>query len=174
MTAHRHPGKRLAAWVIDWCLILVWAGILAAVAVPFSLTGDLHALTTVWGNLLSAIVLVVPVTLAFAGLESSRHAATIGKRALHLRVTDSAGARIGFARALGRNALKIALPWLIGHSAVYEIVATSVQAQPPAWVWVLTAAAYLLPIAWIVSLFVGAGRTPYDRATGTAVRSISR
>ncbi|GAA4368761.1 hypothetical protein GCM10023152_06530 [Agromyces bauzanensis] len=35
--------------------------------------------------------------------------------------------------------------------------------------WVLTAAAYVIPLVWIVSLFVAGGRTPYDRISGTMV-----
>lgn len=37
------------------------------------------------------------------------------------------------------------------------------------WVWALTAAAYVLPIIYAVSLFFGKDRTPYDRITGTEV-----
>ncbi|WP_188743161.1 hypothetical protein [Agromyces bauzanensis] len=33
----------------------------------------------------------------------------------------------------------------------------------------LTAAAYVIPLVWIVSLFVAGGRTPYDRISGTMV-----
>jgi serine/threonine protein kinase/uncharacterized RDD family membrane protein YckC len=53
----------------------------------------------------------------FAGLESSRHQATFGKRALGLRVTDDEGTPIGLWRATGRHFGKVvsALPLGIGY-----------------------------------------------------------
>lgn len=38
----------------------------------------------------------------------------------------------------------------------------------------VTALAYFLPIAYVASLFIGSGRTPYDRITRTAVTRIAR
>ena len=120
-------------------------------------------------NLISALILVAPVTLGLAGLESGRREASLGKRALHLRVVRfGTGAPVSWWRALARNALKVAVPWIIGHAAVYGIVSAG-AGTVPAPVWLLTAVAYALPIAYIVTLFVGSGRTPYDRIAGTMV-----
>jgi hypothetical protein len=163
----RHPWARIAAWLIDWVVIIAWAGVVAAVAIPLYVTGGLGALPIWAANLLSAAVLVVPVTLALAWGES--RGATLGKRVMRLHVADEDHARIGYPRAVARNALKIAAPWLVGHAAVYAIVATSAAGEPPAWVWLLTGVAYLLPIVWIVTLVVGSGRPPYDRVTRTQV-----
>ncbi|MEX2551862.1 MAG: RDD family protein, partial [Actinomycetota bacterium] len=61
-----------------------------------------------------------------------------------------------FPRALLRNALKIAVPWMLGHAVVFELVQTS-EAEAsavPGWLWVVTAGAYVLPAAYVVSLFV--------------------
>lgn len=169
----RHPWLRIVAWLIDWCCVTLWAGLLAAVCVPLYLAGTLHALPVLAANVLSAVVLVVPVTVVLAALESSRYGATIGKRVTRLRVATDDGARIGLSRALARNGLKIAAPWLIGHAAVYAITGTSATHSVPGWLWALTATAYLLPVAWILSLFLGPGRTPYDRLTRTRVHHIS-
>jgi uncharacterized RDD family membrane protein YckC len=49
---------------------------------------------------------VVISWLYFALLESSRGQATLGKLMLGIRVTDLAGARIGFGRAAGRHFAK--------------------------------------------------------------------
>ena len=120
-------------------------------------------------NLIASLILVVPVTLALAGLESSPREASLGKRVLRLRVVRvGTGAPVSLWRALARNTLKVAVPWIIGHAAVYGIVASS-DGTVPAPVWLLTAVAYVLPIAYLVSLFVGSGRTPYDRIAGTTV-----
>ena len=56
----------------------------------------------------------------FAGFESSKHQATLGKKAMGLIVTDTQGRRLSFLRALGRYAAKIlsALILLIGYIMV--------------------------------------------------------
>ena len=165
----RHPWNRLLAWGIDWLCILGWVAITAAVGIPLYLSGVTAHLSLAVLNLISALILVAPVTLGLAGLESGRREASLGKRALHLRVVRfGTGAPVSWWRALARNALKVAVPWIIGHAAVYGIVSAG-AGTVPAPVWLLTAAAYALPIAYIVTLFVGSGRTPYDRIAGTMV-----
>ena len=84
-------------------------------------------------------------------------------------VRFSSQARISFPRALARNALKLALPWTIGHAAVIRIVSQGATG-PVSWTtWLLTAAAYLLPALYVASLLTGDGRTPYDRIAATQV-----
>jgi hypothetical protein len=65
--------------------------------------------------------------------------------------------------------LKIALPWTIGHATVSGIVASSGTGAVPMSIWVVTAIAYVLPLSYVVSLFLGTGRTPYDRLCGAVV-----
>ena len=77
------------------------------------------------------------------------------------------GGRITLRRALLRNALKVALPWELGHTVAFTL-ATS-NGIVPAWIIPVTALTYALPIVYIVTLFVGDGRTLYDRITGTVV-----
>jgi hypothetical protein len=166
----RDPWNRLLAWLVDWACILGWAAVTAAIGVPLYLAGATRGIDAVTVNVVSAVVLVVPVTLALAWLESSRWQASVGKRLRRLRVTDArSGTRVSFGRALLRNAVKLSLPWTIGHAAVIEIVGVGPAAQVPVGVWVLTAVAYLLPIWYVVSLFVGSGRPPYDRLARTRV-----
>ena len=155
---------------MDWLCILVWVAITAAVGVPLFLTGVTSGLTFWALNVIASLILVVPVTLALAGLESSAREGSLGKRVRRLRVVDVAtGDRVSFWRALARNIMKIAAPWMIGHAAVFGIVASSDASAVPTAVWIVTAVAYILPVTYLVSLFVGSGRTPYDWAAGTAV-----
>ncbi len=186
--------------------VLVWAAIVAAVGIPLYLTGVTGSVDPITLNVIASLIMVAPVTLALAWLESSRWHATLGKRALGIRVvgtsrgtnrevdraasaarrtstnddtssgtepTTAAGiaARISFGTALLRNALKIALPWLIGHAAVIAITDSGAGSAPSVGVWVLTLAAYALPIVYVVSLFLRRGATPYDVAARTAVVS---
>ena len=150
--------------------ILVWVAVVAAVGIPLYRMGITGPLPLLWLNLVATVTLVAPVTVVLAGLESSAREASFGKSVRRLKVVSArTGARVSFRHALARNVLKVALPWTIGHAAVYGIVAAGGTGAVPLWVWAATAIAYVLPIAYVVSLFVGTGLTPYDRLSGTAV-----
>jgi uncharacterized RDD family membrane protein YckC len=166
----RQPWSRIVALLLDWFCILVWVAITAAVGVPLYLSGVTHPAGVVASNVVAALMTVVPATVVLALLESSAREASIGKRARHLRVVDAATrSRVSLRRSLLRNTLKIGLPWTIGHAAVISIVQASGSASVPVAVWLLTIVAYVLPIMYIVFLFVGEGRTPYDLISGTIV-----
>jgi uncharacterized RDD family membrane protein YckC len=121
-------------------------------------------------NLVAALITVVPATVALSLLESSPREASIGKRTRYLRVVDAVtGSRVSFRRSILRNTLKIGVPWTIGHAAVFSIVQASGSGPVPLSVWFLTVVAYVLPIMYVVFLFVGKGRTPYDLLSGTVV-----
>lgn len=171
----RQPWNRLLAWVIDWMCLLAWVALIAAVGIPLWLSGMTGGLTVVALNIIATLFLVVPVTLMLARLESSARQASIGKHLRQLLVVNSrTGVRVSYRRALARNTMKIAVPWTIGHAAVFGIVASSAEGAVPPWIWVATAFAYVLPVAYVAPLFVGTGRTPYDRISGTAVTQRSR
>ena len=167
---NRHPWSRLAAWLVDWLLVLGWVAVTAAAGLPLFLGGYVGWLSDLALNVIATLVVVVPVTVGMAVLESSAREASIGKRARRLVVvTVGTSRRISRSRALVRNVLKIALPWTVGHAAVFEITATSTTGAVPVSTWIVTACAYILPIVYVVSLFIGSGRTPYDRISGTTV-----
>lgn len=168
---HRVAWRRLTAWLIDWLAILGWAAVTAAIGVPLYLAGITGPMGTIGLNVLATLVLVVPVVAGFAGLEASRREASLGKRVRRLRVVDvETGGGLSFGRALLRNALKIGLPWMVGHLAVFAISRDSAASGSVSWpVWTLTVLAYVLPIWYVVSLFTGDGRTPYDRAARARV-----
>ncbi len=98
---------RWVALVIDTFVISIpmgfvyLAGILVGVA-GGSDPGPLQVLFFLFLICLS----VVATWLYFALMESSAAQATLGKRALGLKVTDDAGRRIGFGRATGRYGAK--------------------------------------------------------------------
>lgn len=157
------------AWLIDWACILGWAALTAAIAVPLYLAGVIPPGGPLAANLIGAVVVVIPTVVGAAWFESRQRPATPGKRVLGLEVATDAG-HPRFGATLVRNALKIGVPWLVGHAAAVAIVTSSADGGTvPVGVWVLTAAAYVIPLAWVVSLFVAGGRTPYDRLSGTTV-----
>lgn len=166
----RHPWERLLAWLVDWACVLGWVAVTAAVGVPLFLSGATSGLSIVALHVVAAVVMVIPVTFALAALESSSREGSIGKRVRRLAVVNSRnGGRVSFGRALLRNSVKITIPWLLGHAAVFEIVSSSESGSVPPSIWILTAVAYVLPVVYVVSLFVRSGRTPYDRIARTTV-----
>ncbi|MBP2456515.1 hypothetical protein ABID70_002038 [Clavibacter michiganensis] len=171
----RHPGDRVLAVVIDWLFMCVWVGLVAAVGAPLLLVGATVPLPPVAQNVVATLVLVVPITIALAVLESGPRLATPGKRARRLVVRDvRTGDALPFRRALLRNALKVALPWTVAHAAVYAIVGASGSADGasgsvPTGAEAGLAIAYVLPVVWLATLLLGSGRTPYDRIAGTVV-----
>ena len=164
-TATRLAGRRIVAWVIDWLIISVYA----AALVPVGLLLARHSVhLSAWGwNAVAFVILIVPVTVWLAAWES--RGATPGKRALRLRVRSARAQGTGWRRALARNALKVALPWELGHTAAFLLAE---RAAGPATVALgVTSAtlAYATAGTYVVSLFIRSGRTPYDRATATHV-----
>jgi uncharacterized RDD family membrane protein YckC len=156
--------------LIDWFCILAWVAITAAVGVPLYFSGVTHPVGALASNLVAALMTVVPATVVLALLESSAREASIGIRTRNLRVVDAVtGSRVSFRRSVLRNTLKIGVPWTIGRAAVYSIVQASGSGSVPVSVWLLTVAAYVLPIIYVVFLLVGRGRTPYDLISGTIV-----
>ena len=94
--------KRWAALIID-CLILfvptmVLGFVFGVVAALFGGVGQ-HPM---WVQALGYLAWVAIAPFYYAGFESSRQQATFGKQAIGIKVTDLAGRRIGFGRALGR------------------------------------------------------------------------
>ena len=90
--------RRLAAYAIDYLLVFVASGVLAAAAQarrPHRREPAAAVLAVLAGYFLYCTL-----------LESSPWQATIGKRTLGLKVTDLHGERVGFARAAARFVAK--------------------------------------------------------------------
>ena len=152
---------------MDWLLIALWGGTVFGVVI-LSSAGALPEPTDPWrGQAIGLITMTAPVTLYFALCESSRMRASFGKRAAGLIVADHAGARLSFARALVRNALKF-VPWELGHMVAWQ-AASSGDAGPPAWVWVPAVTANVVVLWWLGTM-LATGTTPYDRWAGTQIR----
>jgi serine/threonine protein kinase/uncharacterized RDD family membrane protein YckC len=107
--------RRAGAIVID-NLILALPILAVSVVAIIVVQPETEEAGLVMGGILQ-ILSVLILWGYFAGLESSRHQATFGKRALGLRVTDEAGEPIGFWRATGRHFGKVVsgLPLGIGY-----------------------------------------------------------
>jgi uncharacterized RDD family membrane protein YckC len=115
----------VAAFAVDYGVILVYLGLLTLVGVLGRAVGAVpDDVATPAGRILaqlaSFLVLTVPVSAWFAGWEASRGEATPGKRMLRLRVCTTSGGRLAWPRSLLRTGLKVTLPWELAHTAVWE------------------------------------------------------
>jgi uncharacterized RDD family membrane protein YckC len=158
-------GARIVATLIDIACMLPWIGVVAAAGAVLYVAGVTRNVDPLIGNAIGFVTLIVPITLAAAGFDGTARHATPGKRALRLRI-ESGGGGPGFARALLRNTVKFALPWELGHTAVFTLFGST--GAPPLWVVLVLIGAYGIPIVSIALLLVN-GRPLHDRAAGTRV-----
>ncbi len=98
---------------ISWIFILPVFAILGISVFSMKQSGyNMDDPTLFIGTFLMAMIPVAIISTAaqwlyFALMESSRHQGTVGKLLLKIKVTDTAGNRINFARATGRYFAKI-------------------------------------------------------------------
>ena len=109
---------RVLAYIIDAIILGIAGAVIGGIfgGVIGATGGDMSDPLGGANLLLNAVSLVLGIAY-FAGLESSDWQATVGKKALGLVVTDTAGNRITFGRAIGRYFGKIlsGLILLIGY-----------------------------------------------------------
>ncbi len=158
---------RVRAALVDLALVTGWAVVVAAVTVPLYVTGLFGGLRQLTANLLGSLLVVVPVVVGLALLEGGRYEASPGKQWCGLRVRRADGARLGFARSLARNAVKVAPVWLAGHAAV--LAWASAAGPVGADVWILTSIAVLLPLGYLATAWLDGGRAPHDLLAGSLV-----
>ena len=149
-------GRRFAAYAIDYVIVLLATAIFGAVATITGFGDDSARLS---------LAALVGYFLYCALLESSAWQATVGKRALGLKVTNARGERIGFARAAVRFAAKLlsVLTLCLGfllifmtqrRQALHDLIAGTLvahDATSPQRAWLVSAAA-CVPL-----VLVGAG-----------------
>jgi uncharacterized RDD family membrane protein YckC len=117
--------RRFAAYIIDAILVVILSALIGALlGIVISILridrGVISGLSTVVG--------VVIVVLYFSLQESSEAQATLGKRALGVKVTDMNGQRISFPRALGRYFAKILSALLLGIGYIMAAFTSKKQA----------------------------------------------
>ena len=155
-------------------MFAVFAGAMACIfifALGFGTPERLRTLDPLHGQAISFFGATLPFALYFAFLESSRRQASLGKRLLGIQVTTLDGHRPGFGRALLRALVKF-IPWMIGHMVPNQLLPQILSGRNgpmPGWLWGACVVAAGGALLYLVTLFVGDGRTPYDRVAGTRV-----
>jgi uncharacterized RDD family membrane protein YckC len=172
MLARPRPGwRRVIASGVDYGSIVLCLGVLSVLGVfSFAIGAVTTTVTTPTGRGLAQLVilavLTVPVTVWLAGWETT--GATPGKRLLGLRVLTSSGDRLTWPRSLLRTALKFTLPWELAHTAWWNVLLRSGNHGAVLDRLLLSLVCAAIAV-YLVSLFVGSRRAPYDRVTGTFV-----
>lgn len=173
-------GRRIVALLIDYALILAWMAVLAvATLIAWAITGR----ATNWldlgvggAQLLGFALLVLPVGIYLFASEASPKHATLGKRAMGLRVVDNlTGDSPSWWRVVVRTVVKL-LPWEFAHFFVWHTVAAASSGTTvfPAWVLAGLIVADLLPLVYVAFvLFQRDRRGPHDLAAGTRVIRIA-
>jgi uncharacterized RDD family membrane protein YckC/Tfp pilus assembly major pilin PilA len=150
--------RRFAAYAIDYMLVLLGSAVLGAIAQMAGIVGD--------GAQLSLAVLA-GYFLYCTLLESSRWQATLGKRALGLKVTSHRGERLGFGRAAARfvakllSVLTLCLGYLLiavtrRRQALHDLLAGTLvtfDATPrrPAWLVAIVSAIACVPVLGVLA-----------------------
>ncbi|WP_169806512.1 RDD family protein [Microtetraspora malaysiensis] len=166
--------RRVAATVIDYGLIMAYAGVVAAVYVPLYFAGiklipAIDGLgSRILAQVVAAAILSVPGTVWLASREWSARQATPGKRLLGLKVETLSGARPSRSVALARTALRVLLPWEVAHTMVWNQLAWPKGEFGPRDL-TLAIVTYGLLGLYGLTLFLGSGRPPYDRLCATRV-----
>lgn len=160
-------GLRVRAELIDLGLLAGWAAVVLAIGFALHQVGLLSVLPPLELNLAGAIAVLLPAVVLLGLTESGRYEASPGKQWCGLRVRRGDGGQLGRTRALLRNLLKIGPPWLFVHAAVLVLMTTR---QPiGADVWVLTAAACVVPAIYAITALTGDRRALYDLAVDARV-----
>jgi uncharacterized RDD family membrane protein YckC len=164
--------QRVAAFALDYMMIL---GYLLGIVLLSLLVNQVLSLNQwlfadrVRAQVVAFLLITFPVTLYFAGSESSIRQATWGKQRLKLKVADQNGNRISFWRAFGRTLLKF-VPWELSHTLIWQLYfAPQIESI---WVNYGFALVYLLIGLNIASILITrTNQTLYDLLTNTYVIS---
>lgn len=114
----------------------------------------------------------VAATVLAAVQEAGPRQATLGKRRDGLVVTDTGGRSLTLSRALIRNAIKIGIPWQLGHVVAIGASFGGFHRRDPLS---LGAAAVTYPLLAVMIIAVAHrhGRALHDRVAGSQVVAIN-
>lgn len=164
------PGvtrRRVMAGLLDLACMLGWIALVVGIGVLLRLAGIVGPLSPLGFTVVAAVTVVLPITAALGVLEGGRYEASVGKQRFGLRVRRIEGPQLGIPRALLRNAVKVAVPWLFAQVAAVSLATT--KGPLGADLMVLIGVSLLIPVVYLVSLFVGDRRPPYDLVASSTV-----
>jgi uncharacterized RDD family membrane protein YckC len=165
--------RRLAAGAVDYGIVVAYLAVLTLAGALLRAAGLLpDHITTPGGRILAQLLVIAgrlfPLTLWFAGGGAPPPAPTPGKRLLGFRVSRLDGGGVSGSGSTLRSAVKIAVPWEVAHTAVWNSLVWP-GPDAPVNALLFTVANGLL-LLYVAMLLLGAHRPPYDRLAGTIVR----
>ena len=163
--------QRAGAFLIDYLVISLY--MLVLVLLSFGpLRGVMPGLFTDPNRSQASafVLLVAPVILYFALLESSARKASWGKRRMGLAVTDLQGRRLSFGRALARSLIKF-VPWELTHTCLWRIPGWPLAPAAPGPLIILgLILVWVLVGAYLISMLMNKNHQAlYDQIAGTVV-----
>jgi len=137
--------RRFAALFLDQLILSITLIILALlVGIPLGVFSGSADQARGMAQGICGLLWLIAAPLYYAGMESSQHQATLGKRALGIKVTDDAGQRLNFGHALGRwvaaalSHLTLDIGFLMAafterKRALHDIIASTLVVDRWAW-----------------------------------------
>lgn len=166
----RHLTKRFLAFAIDYLTIVIYALLLFGIAtfIQNQFNINTERLSPITGQIIGLITLTIPIFLYFYCSEKSLHEGTLGKRWMHIAVTNNQPDRN--KNILIRNILKF-LPWEIAHFGVHWLLYySSLEINPPIWVWIALITPQVIVIGYFISIILFKGESSfYDNVAHTKV-----
>jgi uncharacterized RDD family membrane protein YckC len=162
---------RVKAFALDYLLIAGYLILVVALGVGINIanpafTQRLFA-NRITGQVISFLLVTLPITLYFALSESSPRQAAWGKGKMGLRVIRVDGTRLSFARSLGRTALKF-IPWELSHTLIWQLRFSTPARE--GWSNAGFIFVWLLIAVYLLSLWLSKSHQAlYDRLVGTYV-----
>ncbi len=161
----------MKAGLLDLACMLGWIAIVVAIGELLRQAGIVGPLSPLGFTVVGALTVVVPITVALGVLEGGKYEASVGKQRFGLRVRRIEGPQLGITRALVRNAVKVAVPCLF--TQVAEVSLATTPGPVGADLMVLIGVSLLVPAVYLVSLFVGDRRPPYDLVASSTVVEVA-
>jgi uncharacterized RDD family membrane protein YckC len=98
--------KRVIAYLIDGLIIAVPIAMIFGTVIPDVMQAE-NVQAVPFAVSVPQLIMILGSWVYFAGLESSKWQATVGKKILGMKVVDAAGQRINFIKATVRYVAKI-------------------------------------------------------------------
>lgn len=159
---------RVIAWIIDFGIIIAYAGLLFLVANSFfsSIKFEAVDFNPYLGQLIGFLTLTLPVVTYSYMAEKSRWNGTIGKRLLKIRVLTAENK--SSRKILLRNVLKF-LPWELAHTGVHWLGYFETNAmETPLWIWNILIIPQVIMVIYFISIVISKGeRSIYDKISAT-------
>lgn len=162
--------RRALAFMIDYVIIMLYALLLFLLSTLLKnfLSINLDLGGPLKNQLLSFLILTLPVFFYFYISEKKNGNSTFGKKVMRLKVVSEKG------NILLRNMIKF-LPWEIAHIGVHHVVFyDQQQLETPIWIWACLIIPQIVVILFALSVFRSKGeRSVYDTMAGTRIIQVS-